>query len=144
MLHHCCPFTVFLLFSWRNFSTNWLITLTTPKFSTFWTSSLTVFPLVLMHLGLLYGRLFAICALSSSILTSLTSIWLPKSPKAMWLARLAHLPHDKLISTLELLYQWASKRWCTCTELESLIGSLHHITKVVAPGRTFLRCMFDL
>ena len=60
------------------------------------------------------------------------------------LAQTAHLPHDKLISTLELLYQWASKRWCTCTELESLIGSLHHITKVVAPGRTFLCRMIDL
>ena len=41
----------------------------------------------LMHLGLLYGRLVAICAPPPSILTSLTSIWLPKSPKAAWLAR---------------------------------------------------------
>ena len=48
----------------------------------------------------------------------------------------ARLLHDKLISTLELLYQWASKKWCTRTELKSLIGSLHHVTKVVPPGRT--------
>ena len=40
------------------------------------------------------------------------------------LTQTARLPHDKLISTLELLYQWASKKWCTRTELESLIGSL--------------------
>ena len=31
------------------------------------------------------------------------------------LTQTARLPHDKLISTLELLYQWASKKWCTCT-----------------------------
>ena len=29
------------------------------------------------------------------------------------LTQTARLPHDKLISTLELLYQWASKKWCT-------------------------------
>ena len=60
------------------------------------------------------------------------------------LTQTARLPHDKLISTLELLGQWASKKWCTRTELESLIGSLHHVTKVVPPGRTFLRRMIDL
>ena len=60
------------------------------------------------------------------------------------LTQMTRLPHDKLISTLELLYQWASKKWCTRTELESLIGSLHHVTKVVPPGRTFLRRMIDL
>ena len=60
------------------------------------------------------------------------------------LTQTARLPHDKLTRTLELLYQWASKKWCTRTELESLIGSLHHVTKVVPPGRAFLRRMIDL
>ena len=62
------------------------------------------------------------------------------------LIQTARLPHDKLISTLEHPsgHQWASKKWCTRTELESLIGSLHHITKMVLPGRTFLRRMIDL
>ena len=59
------------------------------------------------------------------------------------LTQTARLPH-KLISTLELLYQWASKKWCTRTELESLIGPFHHVTKMVPPGRTFLRCKIDL
>ena len=60
------------------------------------------------------------------------------------LTQTARLPHNKLISTLELLYQWASKKWCTRTELESLIGSFHHVTKVVPPGRTFLHRKIDL
>ena len=60
------------------------------------------------------------------------------------LTQTARLPHDKLVGTLELLYQWAPKKWCTRQELESLIGSLHHVTNVVPPGRTFLRRMIDL
>ena len=58
------------------------------------------------------------------------------------LTQTSRLPHDKLTSTLELLYQWASKKWCTRTE--SLIGSLHHVTKVVPPGCAFLCRMIDL
>ena len=86
-LHHCHSFTAFPLFSWRHFSKNWLITLTAPKFNMFCTASLTVSPQVLIHLRLLYGRLFAICAPPPTILTKWTSIWPPKSPKAAWLAR---------------------------------------------------------
>ena len=47
------------------------------------------------------------------------------------LTQTACLPHDKLVGTLELLYQWAPKKLCSRKELESLIGSLHHVTKVV-------------
>ena len=75
------PFTAFPLFSAQNCGTNWLITVTAPRFSTSWLAPLMVSPLVLMHLGLLYGRLSTTCAPSSSILTSWTSIWLPKSPR---------------------------------------------------------------
>ncbi len=48
------------------------------------------------------------------------------------------------MATLQLLREWACKKWCKRKELESLIGSLHHVTKVVPPGRTFLRRMIDL
>ena len=47
------------------------------------------------------------------------------------------LPHEKLVATLQLPREWAGKKWCKRKELESLIGSLHHVTKVVPPGRTF-------
>ena len=60
------------------------------------------------------------------------------------IAQTARSPHAKLVSTLQLLYQWASKKWCTRKELESIIGSLHHVTNVVPPGHTFLRRMIDL
>lgn len=60
------------------------------------------------------------------------------------LTQTARLPHDKLVRTLQLLDQSSSKNWCTRKDLESLIGSLHHVTKVVTPGRTFLRRMIDL
>ena len=40
--------------------------------------------------------------------------------------------------------RWSAKSWCSRMELESLIGSLHHVTKVVPPGRSFLRRMIDL
>ena len=48
--------------------------------------------------------------------------------------QLARLPQKKLTATLQLLQRWAAKWWCTCMELESLIGSLHHVSKVIPPG----------
>ena len=55
--------------------------------------------------------------------------------------QLARLPLEKFTATLELLQRWAAKRWCTRTELESLIGSLHHVSKVIPPGRSFVQRM---
>ena len=61
------------------------------------------------------------------------------------LTQTARLPHDKLISTLSYSISGHPRSGaCTRTELESLIGSLHHVTKVVPPGGTFLRRMIDL
>lgn len=40
--------------------------------------------------------------------------------------------------------QWEHKSWCTRKELESLIGSLHHVLKVVPPGHNFLWSIIDL
>ena len=59
-------------------------------------------------------------------------------------AQMARLPEAKFSATQALLLHWQSKRWCSRTELESLIGTLHHVCKVIPPGRSFLRRMIDL
>ncbi|XP_028416203.1 uncharacterized protein LOC114540089 [Dendronephthya gigantea] len=59
-------------------------------------------------------------------------------------SQMARLPQQKFVAILRLLNEWAIKRWCTRKELESLVGSLHHVTKVVPPGRSFLRRMINL
>ncbi len=38
----------------------------------------------------------------------------------------------------------AQKKWCTRTQLESLVGKLHHACHVVWPRRTFVRRMINL
>ena len=48
------------------------------------------------------------------------------------------LPQDKLERLQSLLQQWGSKRTCSRTELQSLIGLLNHACKVVRSGRSFL------
>ena len=54
------------------------------------------------------------------------------------------LPPSKLKELQELLDQWLGRRSCTRRELESLVGKLAHACKVVRPGKTFLRRMFEL
>ena len=44
----------------------------------------------------------------------------------------------------ELIHSWMPRGWCRKQELESLIGHLHHATKVVWPGRAFLHQFIDL
>ena len=56
----------------------------------------------------------------------------------------ARLPEDKLAAVRELISSWRGRGWCSRTQLESLIGHLHHAAKVVWPGRTFLRRMINL
>ncbi len=58
--------------------------------------------------------------------------------------QIARLPREKFLATLQLLQFWSTKAWCTRKELESLCGSLHHVCKVVPPGRSFLRRMLNL
>ena len=58
--------------------------------------------------------------------------------------QIARLPTDKFLATWQLLHLWASKSGYTRKELESLCGSLHHVCKVVPPGRSFLRRMLNL
>ena len=53
------------------------------------------------------------------------------------------LPQAKLIELRTLVQSWSRKRSCEKRELSSLIGKLQHASKVVRPGRTFLRRMFE-
>ena len=56
----------------------------------------------------------------------------------------ARLPEDKLLRLRSLVHEWIGKKSCTKRELLSLIGLLQHASKVVVPGRTFLRRLIDL
>ena len=50
-------------------------------------------------------------------------------------AQVARLPPHKFAATIDLLRASSTKRWCTRKELESLIGSLQHVCKIIPPGR---------
>ena len=54
------------------------------------------------------------------------------------------LPHDKLSDLRSTLATWSHCKKCTKRELLSLIGSLSFASKVVKPGRMFLRRLIDL
>ena len=54
------------------------------------------------------------------------------------------LPEEKLYRLHAALDAWQAKKSCTRKELESLIGTLHHATKVIRPGRSFLRRIIAL
>ena len=56
----------------------------------------------------------------------------------------ARLPDEKLSRLRALLEDWLIKKSCTKRELLSLIGLLQHASKVVVPGRTFVRRLIDL
>ena len=54
------------------------------------------------------------------------------------------LPPQKLQELQNLIGMWVEKKSCYKRDLESLVGKLQHACKVVKPGRTFLRRMFEL
>jgi hypothetical protein len=54
------------------------------------------------------------------------------------------LPAEKLAAILQALPFWQNRRKATKREVLSLIGTLSFATKVVRPGRTFLRRLIDL
>ena len=47
------------------------------------------------------------------------------------------IPDEKLKEIVEICQVWRSKRTCTKTQLQSLLGSLLYITKCVRPARFF-------
>ena len=54
------------------------------------------------------------------------------------------LPVGKLTELQQLVAEWLPKKACRVKELQSLPGKLQHACKVVRPGRTFLRRVFEL
>ena len=53
------------------------------------------------------------------------------------------LPGEKLSALKQLLAGWRDRRWCRKSELQSLAGKLQYACKVVRPGRSFLRRVFE-
>ena len=54
------------------------------------------------------------------------------------------VPSKKLTELQQLISSWIGRKKCTRKELESLVGKLGHASRVVPPGKTFLRRMFEL
>ena len=57
---------------------------------------------------------------------------------------LQSLPQEKLVHTKSVINTWRGRKKCTKRELLSLIGTLHHASTMVKPGRIFLRRMIEL
>ena len=55
-----------------------------------------------------------------------------------------HLPPHKLLELQDLVERWMGKKACYLHQLQSLAGKLQHACKVVRPGRTFLRQVFEM
>ena len=72
--------------------------------------------------------------------TSLTFLGIELDTERMVL----RLPLEKIIELRALLTQWQPRRYSRKRDLKSLVGKLQHASKVIRPGRTFLRRMFDL
>ena len=56
----------------------------------------------------------------------------------------ARLPPDKLEKAKSLVTTYADKRRITLQELQSLIGYLNFVCRVIFPGRPFLQCLINL
>ena len=54
------------------------------------------------------------------------------------------MPEMRIQRMKEILAEWAERKECKRVELESLIGTLQHMTKGVPAGRMFLRRIIDL
>ena len=54
------------------------------------------------------------------------------------------LPGDKLARLKTMLESWQGRKSCSKRQLQSKIGHLHHASKVVRPGRPFIRRLIDL
>ena len=95
------------------------------------------------------------CKAPHSDRSAATEIGIPLSPDkcvgpTIWLGFLgieldviqmtARLPADKRTELTQMLDKWATKRWCTLKELQSLVGKLNHAfaRAVVPQDRTFV------
>ena len=53
------------------------------------------------------------------------------------------LPTDKVTRINQLLTMWLPKKKATKRQILSLVGTLHHATKVIRPGRAFVSRMYS-
>ena len=60
------------------------------------------------------------------------------------MALIIRLLEEKLTELRQLIQTWVGRKSCSRKELESLVGKLGHAARVMTPGRTFMRCMFEL
>ena len=59
------------------------------------------------------------------------------------IAMVLRLPPYKLQRLQQEIQQWCQRKFCTKRELQSLAGSLQHACKVVRPGRSFTRRIYE-
>ena len=55
-----------------------------------------------------------------------------------------HLPDEKLVELKALILVWMEKKVTVARDVKSLVGKLEHASRVVCPGRSFMRRMLDL
>lgn len=53
------------------------------------------------------------------------------------------VPEQKMEDIKREMAGWIGKRSCRKKELESLVGRLNHASRVVQPGKTFMRRLFE-
>ena len=63
---------------------------------------------------------------------------LDSSALEIWLAQ------TKLRELQHLISTWVGRKSCLRRELELLVGQLGHVSRVVAPGKMFIRWLFEL
>ena len=54
------------------------------------------------------------------------------------------IPDEKVQEVVREMPKWCHRRTCTQVQLQSLVGKLHFISKVIRPGRIFTRRLIDL
>lgn len=54
------------------------------------------------------------------------------------------IPQEKVQEVLRDMPRWCTRRTCTQTQLQSLVGKLNFFAKVIVPGRIFTRRLIDL
>ena len=69
---------------------------------------------------------------------------IPRNRDGRDIAMELRLPQKKISELKGLIRVWLGRRSCLKRELQSLVGKLQHACKVVKPGRSFLRRMFEL
>jgi len=74
----------------------------------------------------------------------LDDFWLCAPAGSQYSTRMeARLPQDKLIELQSMLTVFINRRTCRLIEMQRLLGKLNFACKVIVPGRTFMRRLYD-